>query len=174
MDNIITTMLPILGWTFFVLAIVAGLVLDMVGLFGNWIILGAVGVVWVVTGFEHFGLPVLAVLAVLAVVGEVIETAAAGYGAAKFGGGKGATVPTVIGCLLGAMVGTAWLFVLGTLIGACVGAFIGAALYEYIVRERHVHYAVWVGLGGALGKVAGLFAKLFIGFAMVIIAWLAY
>jgi uncharacterized protein YqgC (DUF456 family) len=107
-------------------------------------------------------------------VGEVVETLAAGYGASKFGGGKGSAVVAVIGCLLGALAGTPWFPVLGTLVGACLGAFIGATLYEFIARERHLHHAVWTGVGGALGNVTGLFVKLFIGFAMLIIAWVAY
>jgi uncharacterized protein YqgC (DUF456 family) len=168
------TTLTIIGWACFGLAIAVSLFLDTLGLFGNWIILGALIVLWAVTGLEHIGLPVLVVLAVLAVVGEVVETLAAGYGASKFGGGKGSAVAAVIGCLLGALAGTPWFPVLGTLVGACLGAFIGATLYEFIARERHLHYAVWTGVGGALGKVTGLFVKLFIGFAMLIIAWVAY
>ena len=31
------------GWTVFGVIVIAGLLLDLVGLFGNWLILGAVG-----------------------------------------------------------------------------------------------------------------------------------
>ena len=65
--------LAILGWTLFGAVVLAGLALDLVGLFGNWVILGAVGAAWAVTGFTHFGVWSLAALAGLAVLGEVIE-----------------------------------------------------------------------------------------------------
>jgi len=36
------------------IAFAAGLTLDVVGLFGNWVILGAAAIAWVVTGFAHW------------------------------------------------------------------------------------------------------------------------
>lgn len=170
MDNI----LVISGWGLFGLAIIAGLGLDLVGLFGNWIILAAVALAWVATGFEHFGIVGLGAMTAFAVFGEILETALAGYGARKFGGSKGSMVAALIGCLLGTVPGTAILPVVGTLIGACLGAFIGAALYEYIKLEKKAGEALWTGLGAALGKVGGVFAKLFCGMAMLVIAALTY
>ncbi len=162
------------GWSLFGLAIIAGLGLDLVGLFGNWIILGAVALAWVATGFEHFGIVGLGCMAGFAVLGEVLETALAGYGARKFGGSKGSMVAALVGCLLGTIPGTAVLPIIGTLIGACLGAFLGAALYEYIKLEKKAGEAMWTGLGAAIGKVGGVFAKLFCGMAMLIIAALTY
>ena len=77
--------LAILGWSIFVLAVVIGLVLDLLGLFGNWIILGAVGVAAAVSGFDHFGGYTLVFLVLLAVLGEVFEAVAAGAGAVWLG-----------------------------------------------------------------------------------------
>lgn len=157
-------------------AVAIGLALNLVGLFGNWIILGAVGVLWAVTGFEHFGVWALIALTLLAVLGEALETVAAGYGASRFGGGKGSILAAVIGCLLGAIFGTPLIPIpiVGTLIGACLGAFAGAALYEYLAMEKPAHHAAWTGVGAALGKVAGVFAKVFIGFAMLLVAAVTY
>ena len=169
-----TLFLAIVGWTFFVLAILVGLALDLVGLFGNWVILGALVALWVVTGSEHFGPWVLAILAGLALLGEVIEALAASYGAKKFGAQKGAMVAAVVGCLAGSIIGTPVLPIIGTLAGACLGAFIGAAAYQYIIMEKQPNDALWTGVGAALGKVAGLFAKLLIGLAMLLIAALTY
>lgn len=162
------------GWGLFGLAIVVGLGLDLVGLFGNWIILAAVALAWVVTGFDHFGIVGLGFMAGFAVLGEVLETALAGYGARRFGGSKGSMVAALVGCLLGAIPGTGILPIIGTLIGACLGAFAGAALYEYIKLEKKPGEAMWTGLGAALGKVGGVFAKLFCGFAMLAIAALTF
>lgn len=166
--------LAILGWTGFGLAVVAGLLLDLLGLFGNWIILGAIALAWVLTGFEHFGGWCLLLLLALAALGEVLEAVAAGYGAARFGGGKGSVVAALVGCLVGAVVGTPWVPIVGTLIGACLGAFAAAVGYEYLFAEKGSRQALWTGLGAALGKVAGLFAKLAVGFAMLVLAALTY
>ncbi|HOE67711.1 MAG TPA: DUF456 domain-containing protein [Candidatus Hydrogenedentes bacterium] len=168
------TALAIGGWTAFGVAIGVGLLLDLLGLFGNWIILGAVAVAWAATGFEHFNVWTLVILTVLAIVGEVLETAAAGYGAAKFGGGRGAIVAAVAGCLIGAVAGTPVFPIVGTLLGACVGAFAGAALYEYLMLEKSVRASMWTGLGAAIGKALGIFAKLFVGFAMLLVALLTF
>ncbi len=166
--------LAILGWTTFGLLIAVGLALDIVGLFGNWIILAAMGGLWALTGFAHFGWVAVAAMVGLAVLGEVLETAASGFGASKFGGGRGSIVASVVGCLGGAVLGTPIFPIIGTLIGACVGAFAAATLYEYIQRERTVQEAAWTGLGAALGKVAGLFAKLFCGIGMLGVAAVTY
>lgn len=166
----------IAGWGLFGLAILIGLGLDLVGLFGNWIILGAVALAWLLTGFDHFGVFGLVFMLGFAVLGEILETALAGYGARKFGGSKGSMVAALVGCILGAIFGTPLIPIpiVGTLIGACVGSFVGAALYEYIQMERTHNEALWTGLGAALGKVGGVFAKLFCGVAMLIIAFMSY
>lgn len=170
------TTLTITGWSLFALAVLAGLVLDLLGLFGNWIILGAVVIAWVATGFEHFGWVGLLFMTGLAVMGEVLETAAAGYGAAKFGGGRGTIVSALIGCFAGAILFTPLIPVplIGTVIGACLGSFLAAALYEYIQMERKAHQALWTGFGAALGKVGGIFAKLLAGVIMLVIAAMTF
>ncbi len=166
------TALVIVGWILFGLAIFAGLVLDVLGLFGNWIILGAMVAAWAISGFTYFGWVGIAGMAGLAILGEALEMAAAGYGAKKFGGSKGSMVAALVGCLLGGVAFTPLIPVplVGTLIGACIGSFVGAALYEYIQMERGAGQALWTGIGAALGKVAGLFAKLAMGLAMLAVA----
>jgi len=166
MDNAVSAF----GWGLFGLAIIVGLALDMVGLFGNWIILGAAAIAWFATGFEHFGPWGLVFMGGLAILGEILETALAGYGAKRFGGGKGSIVAAVVGCILGAIAGTATgVLIVGTLFGACFGAFLGASLYEYIKMEKRAGAAMWTGFGAAVGKVAGIFAKFFCGVAMLVI-----
>jgi uncharacterized protein YqgC (DUF456 family) len=166
--------LAILGWTAFGIAVAVGLALDMLGLFGNWIILGALAALWIVTGFEHFGWAGVGLIVGLAVLGELLETLAAGYGASKFGGSRGSIVAALVGCLLGAILLTPVLPIIGTLIGACIGAFAGAASYEYLQMQKDVDQAVWTGVGAVLGRVGGMFAKLFAGFAMLAVAAFTY
>ena len=164
--------LPIIGWSAYGLAIVAALILNLVGLFGNWIILGASAIAWAVSGFTYFSLTGLLIMLVLAVLGEVVEAAAAGYGAKRFGGGKGAMAAALIGCILGSIAGSPILPIVGTLIGACIGAFAGAALYEFIQMERQAGDAIRTGLGAAAGRVMGLFAKFFVGILMLLTGYL--
>lgn len=170
MDHI----LPLLGWATFGLAIVVGLVLDMVGLFGNWILLAAMTSVWLLTHFEHFSAPSIALMLVLALAGEGLEMLASGYGARRFGGSKGAMVSALIGCLVGAVLGTPWMPIVGTLLGACVGAFAGAAAYEFVVLRKDPSAALWTGVGAALGRVAGLFARFIMGLAILLVAAIAF
>jgi uncharacterized protein YqgC (DUF456 family) len=166
--------LAVIGWTFFALGIIAGLALDLVGLFGNWVILGTAAAAWLCTGFHHFGVWTLLSLTALAALGEVLEMIAAGYGAKKFGGGKGAMVASLVGCIVGAIVGTPWFPVVGTLIGAVAGAFGGAALYELLIVKKTAGASIQTGVGAALGRIAGVAVKLGLGLAMLLVLALNY
>jgi uncharacterized protein len=166
--------LSIVGWTALGLTVVVALILDILGLFGNWLMLAAFGALWALTGFEHFGPWGLGGMVAFAVLGEILETALAGYGAKRFGGSKGSMVAALVGCMAGAVAGTPLFPVVGTLFGACAGAFIGAAVYEYLQQDKEIHAALWTGLGAAAGKIGGIFAKLFCGVAIIILAWLSY
>jgi uncharacterized protein YqgC (DUF456 family) len=168
----IVTILVILGWMVFGLVIILALLLDLFGLFGNWLILGAIAAAWAISGFDYFEGYTIPILAGLAVLGEILETVAAGLGAAKFGGGKGAIAASVIGCILGGIVATFVIPIplIGTLIGACGGAFLAATAYELTRREHGIEGSVRVGVGAALGKVGGLFAKTLTGFVMLGVA----
>ena len=166
--------LAVLGWSLFALIVLAALLLDLLGLFGNWIILGAVGAAAAISGFDHFGGYTLVILLVLAIFGEVLEALAAGVGAAKYGGGKGAIAAALVGTLVGAIVGTPLFPIVGTIAGACVGAFSFATLYELFVSNRGLDSATRIGFGAAVGKIGGLFAKTFVGFAMLLVAFLNF
>lgn len=176
MQEVLHTVLLTLGWSVFGIAILVGLGLDLLGLFGNWIILAAMVIAWIAMGFAHFGWIGIGTMFALAVLGEVLETVAAGFGAKKFGGSKGSMLAALTGCLGGAVLFTPLIPVplIGTLIGACLGAFIGAALWEYLRHEKQPGEALWTGLGAALGKVAGLFIKTLVGFAILAVAALTY
>lgn len=164
------TALAILGWSIFGLAILLGLALDVVGLFGNVLIWCAVASAWFLSGQEYFSLTVVLILAGLVVLGEVLEMVSSAYGAKRYGGGKGAMLAALVGCLVGAVLGTAIpLPILGNLIGACVGGFVGAFSYEFLVQQRSRQDAMQVGVGATLGKLGGIFAKMIVGVVMVII-----
>lgn len=164
----------VFGWIILSLAVLSGTLLNMVGLFGNWVILGGLAALWLLTGLGHFGWVGFLAFIGIAVLGEILETVLAGYGARKFGGSKGSMFAALVGCILGAIFGTPLFPVVGTLIGAMLGAFAGAALYEYLQQEKSTREAAWTGVGAALGKLGGVFAKLACGFAMLIAAWFTW
>lgn len=166
------TALVILGWTGFVVTVLVGIALNAIGLFGNWLILGAIAAAWVLSDFAYFGPWALAIGLVLAILGEVLEAMAASYGAARFGGSrdKKAMFLVIVGCILGGIFGTPWFPIVGTLAGACLGAFLAATLYEYVVMEKQAGPSMHVGIGAVLGRVGGLFAKMFMGFAILAVA----
>lgn len=167
-------MLATVGWIGFGLAVVVGLALDLVGLFGNWIILGAVAAAWALTGFTHFGWPAMLGLTGLAALGEILEAFAAGAGAKRFGGGRGAILSALAGGIAGAIVATPVMPLAGTVVGACAGAFAAAAAHEILLMRRHPREAAWTGFGAALGRIGGLIAKLAMGIGMLIIAAVTY
>jgi uncharacterized protein YqgC (DUF456 family) len=169
-----TLALSIMGWSVFGVTVLIALALNVVGLFGNWLILIALGGAWMAYGFEPFGWMGITAFVAFAVIGEVLETAFAGYGARKFGGSKGAMVAALVGCILGAVAGTPLFPILGTLLGACVGAFVGAAIYEYLKHDAGVEKSLWVGTGAALGKVGGMVAKFTCGLLMLVTAWVTW
>lgn len=174
MQDVLMTALAVIGWIGFAVAVLIGIGLNLLGLFGNWIILGAVGIAAAISGFDHFGGYTIPVLLGLAIIGEVVEAGAAGVGAARFGGGKGAIAAALVGAIVGGIVGTPFIPLIGTVIGACVGAFALATLYEYLVANRQFDRAARAGVGAAIGKIAGLFAKTFVGFAMLLVAFLNF
>ena len=159
-------------WTVFVLLVLAGMLLNMLGLFGNWLILLGLVIVWVSTGFVHFGWLGIGIFIVLAILGEVFEAGASAIGAQRFGGTRGTMVAAVVGAIGGGVLGTPVLPVIGTLLGAIVGAFLAAALYEMIQSEKPIAQAAYTGFGAALGKVGGILAKFSMGLLMLLAAWL--
>ncbi len=132
------------------------------------------GIAAAVSGFDHFGGYTLILLFGLAVLGELLEAAAAGVGAARYGGGRGAIFAALVGAIVGAAVGTGFLPLIGTVVGACVGAFGLATLYEVLVRQQKWDAASRTGYGAALGKIGGLVAKTFVGLAMLLVAFLNF
>lgn len=163
--------LAILGWLALGVTIIAAMLLNLLGLFGNWLLLGAFGITWLATGGVHLGLWSLGFMVAFAALGEVLETALAGYGARRFGGSKGSMVAALIGCIGGAIfLSFIPIPVISTLIGACLGAFGAAALYDYIQHGKTPGEAVRVGWGATLGKLGGMFAKFVCGIVILALA----
>ncbi len=144
------------------LAVLAGMAAVVLGLSGNFILLGLALLVAALGHFAHLSLGAWLVLLGLAVLGEVVEAllgvaVARGFGATRWG-----MIGTFIGGLAGAAVGTAWIPLLGSLVGAFAGAFVGAFAGE-ILGGRRVPESARAGTGAFLGRVAATAFKLGIG-----------
>lgn len=149
------------------LAVLAGLLAVVLGLSGNFILLGLALLVALLGDFQHLSLFGWFALLGFAVLGEVVEAFLGIAAARKFGASRWGMIGTFIGGILGAAVGTAWIPVLGSLVGAFVGAFAGAFLGEFIKGQR-AGPSARAGTGAFLGRVAASAFKLMIGFLIAI------
>jgi uncharacterized protein YqgC (DUF456 family) len=164
-----------LEWVYYVLlalVLVTGLVLNLFGLPGNWLMLLAVVAYTWVTGWQRYvHWASLVVLLAIAVAGEVVEFIAAGAGAKKAGG----TVWGVIGGLLGGLIGGLFLTglvpipILGTLVGLIAGTFLGAMGAELLLGRGEVRPSAVIAVGAAKGRFYGTILKLAFGVVILVV-----
>jgi uncharacterized protein len=131
------TVLPALPGTLFILA---GIVL------GAWI-----------DGFTRVGWGSVTAVGMLAVLAWALDYVAGLLGARKAGASRQALIGAAIGTLVGLFMG---------LIGVLFMPLVGAAVGEYLAR-RNQEQALKVGVATWLGIMAGLIAKVVIGFIMI-------
>jgi uncharacterized protein YqgC (DUF456 family) len=148
---------------------------------GNWLIAGFAALFALLLPAESTGgvtWAAVAVLVGLAVVGELIEFGASAAGAAKHGASKRGVVLSIVGAMVGSILGiTAGLpipiigsFVMA-LVGGAAGAFFGAYIGESW-KGRPEAERVAVGRGAFAGRIWGTAGKLAVGIIMlVIVAW---
>jgi hypothetical protein len=150
-------------------ALLAGWVLTLFSLPGNWLAVAALAMfAGLVPGAGSWGIgwTVVIVALVVAVVGELAELAAGAMGAARHGGSRRGAVLAMIGSMIGAMLGASLGLpipvvgpIVGVVLGACLGAFCGAVLGEFW-KGRPAGQAWQVGQGAFWGRLAGSLAKI--------------
>lgn len=146
-------------------AYVLALGLILVGLAGTIIpalpgipmIFGGAWIIAHVEGYEYFGIGTLITLGVLTVISIAIDWVSQTMGAQKAGATKmglsGAFVGTIVGIPFG---------LIGIFLFPVIGAFIGEMIGHRNMRlATKVSWATWVGM------IAGIAAKVAIGFIMV-------
>ncbi len=160
------------------------LALTVLGLPGNWLIVGTAAIAWWAISPESIAwMPRWSILVMLglAMLGEAIEFAAGALGVGKLGGSKRAAALAVVGSLVGAIGG---MFVglpipiVGSVIASLllggVGACAGAALGERWVGKDW-DGSVRVGVAAFWGKLLGTFGKAICGAIMagmlIFLAW---
>ncbi len=169
MWSYVSTALPWIGYVVLLVLIVVGLLVNILGLPGLWlIVLGVVGYAWM-TEFAFIGWWTIGIIIALGLSAELIEFAAGAAGSAKAGGSKRGMAGAVVGGIVGGVVGTPWLPVIGTIIGSVIGCALGAYLIEWTIGKTHTQ-SIAIGVGAAKGKAIGLAAKSVFGVAMGAVA----
>jgi uncharacterized protein YqgC (DUF456 family) len=166
--------------TILLLSLLAGWVLTLLGLPGNWLI------VLVAAGYAAWGpeetratmaLSTVLLLLILAVLGEVLEFVLGAAAAKRAGGSRRAAVGALAGGLAGAVAG---MFVglpipivgslLATVLFAAIGALGGAFAAQRSTRKWEEAQRAWqVGKAAFWGRLGGTAAKIVVGTIMVFV-----
>lgn len=154
------------------LTAIIGLIANILGLPGNWLIIVLAVGGWSLAADSSMlhvgGVPLLVMLAV-AGFGELLEFAASALGTSRLGGTKRGTVLAICGSMIGAIAGLVFgnlipIPVIGPVIASLLlgasGAFAGAVAGERWAGREWEHSlevgnaAFWGRLLGTVGKVA--------------------
>ncbi len=120
------------------------------------ILAGTVLGAWI-DGFDRVGIATVAVLAVLAALAWVLDFVAGLLGAKRVGASRQALAGSAIGTVAGLFFG---------FVGVLFLPFVGAVIGEWLAR-RLGGQAMKVGVATWLGILAGMAAKVVIGFVMI-------
>lgn len=162
------TLLALLG-LFFLFAFCLLALLSLVfGLPGTFLIVGAALTYAWFTGFAAFGWGTIGWLLGLAIVAEGLELLTASVGTAGSRPSRRVTIAVIAGGLVGGIVGTPFLFGVGSLLGALVGAFVGATLAVSSEGGTFDH-ALRTGLAAMRGRLLGFVLKVSIAVVMVVV-----
>jgi len=159
--------MEIIGWIFFILFWIIGIIIIPFGLPGTFVIVvDALIFAWL-TNFQPITWEFLGILLGLSIIVELIEFFLSAAAAKKYGSSKWGMWGAIIGGFFGAFLATPFAPILGTIFGAFIGAFLGAFVFEYI-RDSDVNRALKSGWGAFLGALTGRFLKLIVAIAMIV------
>ncbi len=168
----------------FVLALGACWFSNLLGLPGNWIMIGLCAIwYWLVDPAStwHIGWKFLVLFAVLAGIGELIEFGASVLGTKRVGGSRKAAFWSVVGSIVGGIIGGIFGLpiaipligmVIGSVLFACLGAMVGAMLGENW-QGSEINKTVQVGGAAFVGRFVGTVGKIALGSAIMVIATVA-
>jgi uncharacterized protein YqgC (DUF456 family) len=153
------------GLVLLYIVLFATLALTVLGLGGNWFLVGAALVIKL-TGLGDLTWTWFIVIVALAVVGEIIEALLGLVVVAKKGGTKWGVAGAFVGGIGGVILGAPVVPPLGSLLFGFVGAFAGAAGGEYL-RNQRVEEALRVGFWSFVGRSLATMGKVAAGFCIV-------
>ncbi|MFO1387037.1 MAG: DUF456 domain-containing protein [Chitinivorax sp.] len=157
--------LTTLWWLLAILLILLGFAGNILPLLpGTPLMLGGMVLAAWLDDFQRIGGWSIALLALLTVLSQLADFLSGTLGAKRAGASKQALWGATVGSLLGVFAG---------LPGMLIGPFVGAAMGE-LIAEQDLLKAGKVGLATWLGLVAGMAAKIAIGFTMLGVFVLTY
>jgi len=171
--------MPLLWDILLIISVLTFWVLNLIGLPGNWFIVGAATIYSGLMPPESRGgldWTLVGILAGLALLGEVLEFVAGAAGVKKAGGSRGGIILALIGSFVGAMAG---LFVgvpvpvVGSVIAAVLFAGLGAlggAMLGESLAGRNWTTSWQIGKAAFWGRLFGTVAKVLIGTILVGVA----
>lgn len=168
MSDIVQILGTSLAYIVFYLTMLAGVIIIPFGVPGEFLIVIAALVWWLVTGGHAISLWVVAVLLGIGIIAELIEAGAGFLGASHAEGSIWSSFGAIAGGILGAILGSFILPVVGSILGALLGTFAGAYLVEYY-RTRTFATATSVARGALIGRILGSIAKIFCAVIMIVI-----
>ena len=177
------TFLPFIWAMLLVATLMVSWVLQLLGMFGNWIMVAAVAVYHLAGIGEgtRFAVdwPVVAAIIVLALLGELVEFIAGAWGVKKAGGSRRGAVLALVGSVIGGMAGLVVgvpVPVVGSLIAAVLFASLGAlagAMLGESWKGRPLDHSVEIGKAAFWGRMLGTLGKMLIGSVMLVVGTLA-
>jgi len=157
-------MMSYLAFVILILFSVVGFFAIFFTTFGTFLIVAGAVIFSMMTHFSFLSINSLFVIGALYVFGEIMEYVAVVVGAKKLGASNTAVLGAILGGIFGAMVGVGLMGV-GVILGTFLGIFLGAFLLEFLVR-RDFKQSIKAGIGGILGRVGSVAAKLVIAFCI--------
>lgn len=167
-----------LAWTYYallLLVLLAGWLINILGLPGLWLmLLGHIAFAYA-TGWDHYtGWTAVITLFVLAVAAEVVEFVAGAAGSKAAGGTKRGMIGAIVGGFAGGIAGSFLIPipVVGTIIGAVAGSFLGAGAIEKMIHPSNDR-AFKIAFGAAKGRLLGIVIKSGVGVVMGVVSLVA-
>ena len=140
-----------------------GVLISALTFSGTWLVLAAALITFFAMGVPTLG--TLIVFTLLCIAAEVIEALAAWFGVQKRGGSKLAGLAALVGGLLGAVIGSGILPIIGTFLGMLAGSFALAFLVEWN-RLKHHEQAARIAWGTVWARLGVLFLKTLLALGM--------
>jgi hypothetical protein len=162
------TALFVFGLVLLFVFCVVSLLSLVVGLPGTFLIVASALVYAWATGFAAVQWSTIGWLVLLATVGEGIELVSGTVSAAGTRPSRRVTISVLAGGIIGGIIGTPFLFGVGSLIGALIGAFGGAAL-AVTFEGGSMGSALTTGFAAMRGRLLGFVVKASIAVVMVVL-----
>ena len=141
--------------------------LNILSLPGNWIAIALLALwAWLAPGADISAVFFI-MLIILAAAGELLEFLLQSRMAKRSGSSSKGNWAGLIGAIIGALIGTPFLFGLGALPGALIGAYAGCLIIE-LLASRSFAEAKRSAWGAMTGKFAGLILKIILGLTILV------